>query len=137
LKTYLRLILLVTIPLTLLLVFISEPLARLIYERGAFTAADTRLVGKVQACYLLQIPFNALGLLGVRLLNALHRNEVLMLISGVNLLVNIAANYALMQVMGVAGISLSTSLVYIVSMILVFYFALTQLRDRQNQHAKA
>jgi putative peptidoglycan lipid II flippase len=131
LNTYLRLILLVTIPLTLLLILISEPLAGLIFERGAFTAADTKLVGRVQACYLLQLPFNALGLLGVRLLNALHRNEVLMFISGVNLLVNIVGNYVLMQFMGVAGISLSTSLVYIVSMILIYYFALTRLRDRQ------
>jgi putative peptidoglycan lipid II flippase len=120
-RTYARLILLITIPLTLLLFFLSEALVRLIYERGAFSIADTKLVGRVQAFYFLQMPFHVLGILGVRLLSALARNQALIRITGINLLVNIAANYLFMRYMGVAGISLSTSLVYLVSMSLILW----------------
>ncbi len=121
LRAYSRLLALVTIPTTLVLVYFSEPLVRLIYERGAFTNADTKLVGRVQAFYFLQMPFHLLGILGVRVLSALARNQSLIRITAVNLLVNVAANYVFMRLMGVAGISLSTSLVYVVSMSLILW----------------
>ncbi len=128
LKTYTRLILLTAIPLTIALFIFSEPLAGLIFERGAFTPADTKLVGRVQAYYLLQLPFAALGVLGVRLLSALQRNQILLLITAINLSLKVGANYVLMQSLGVAGISLATSLVFALSLGLIFYFALKYLR---------
>lgn len=121
LRTYSRLLALVTIPATLALVYFSEPLVRLIYERGAFTNADAKLVGRVQAFYFLQMPFHLLGILGVRTLSALARNQSLIRITAMNLAVNVAANYVFMRYMGVAGISLSTSLVYVVSMSLILW----------------
>ena len=47
-------------------------------NRGEFTAADTRLVGRVQALYALQIPFYVLGMLFVRLISAAAANRVLL-----------------------------------------------------------
>jgi peptidoglycan biosynthesis protein MviN/MurJ (putative lipid II flippase) len=44
-KTFSALILLCTIPATMLIVTQSEHLIRLLFERGAFTARDTRQVG--------------------------------------------------------------------------------------------
>ncbi len=120
-RTYARLILVVTIPSTLLLVVFSEPLVRLIFERGAFSSADTKLVGRVQAFYFLQMPFHLLGLLGVRVLSAMVRNQTLLRITAINLVVNVAANYFFLHYMGVAGIALSTSLVYFVSMTLILW----------------
>ncbi len=117
LKTYIYLILLVTIPLTLILVFFSEPLARLFFERGAFTSADTWRVSQVQALFLLQIPFYSLCILMVRLISSLNMNHILMRVAIINLLFKIVFNYFFMQRLGVAGIALSTSLVYMVSFI--------------------
>lgn len=117
LKTYIYLILLVTIPLTLILVFFSEPLVRLFFERGAFTLADTWRVSQVQALFLLQIPFYFLGILMVRLISSLNMNAILMQAAIINLLCKIVFNYLLMQRLGAAGIALSTTLVYVVSFI--------------------
>ena len=117
LKTYTYLILLVTIPLTLILVFFSESLVRFFFERGAFTLADTWRVSQVQALFLLQVPFYFLGILMVRLISSLKINRILMQAAIINLFLKITFNYFLMQRLGAAGIALSTTLVYVVSFI--------------------
>ena len=71
------------------------------------------------AFFALQTPFYAIGILGVRLLNALGRNQLLMWFSVVSLAVNVGGNLLLMKVLGVAGIALSTTIVYLVSALLV------------------
>jgi len=130
LKTYSRSIVLVTVPLTLGLVVFSHPLIRILFQRGAFTAADTKIVSRVQAFLSLQIPFYILAQLGVRFISALKRNSVLMVIAGVNLVVNVIFNLILMRYEGVAGIALSTSLVYLVSCALVYASIARSLRGR-------
>ena len=120
LRVYSRSILLVTVPITLGLVVFSHPLIRIVFQRGAFTAVDTGVVSRVQALLSLQIPFYILANLGVRLISALKRNWVLMAIAGVNMIVNIVFNLILMRYLGVAGIALSTSFVYLISCALVY-----------------
>ncbi|MCF8143856.1 MAG: murein biosynthesis integral membrane protein MurJ [Deltaproteobacteria bacterium] len=127
-KTYARLIILTTVPMTLFLVYLSHPIIALLFERGAFTAGDAHLVGRVQALYLLQAPFYFLGIMGVRLLSALKKNHVLMGISAANLLTNIVGNYVFMHFWGLPGISLSTSVVYFISMILIYLSLRSGLR---------
>ena len=110
----------------------SEPMVRVVFERGSFNASDTRVVSVVTACFALQIPFYVAGILGVRLLNALGKGRSIMLICAANMLVNVFGNLILMRWMGVAGIALSTSLVYLLSCVLVFYVILTELKQRQG-----
>jgi putative peptidoglycan lipid II flippase len=95
-------------------------LIRIVFQRGAFTAADTSVVSRVQAFLSLQIPFYILANLGVRLVSALKRNSVLMVICGINMVLNIIFNLILMRYIGVAWIALSTSFVYLVSCALVY-----------------
>jgi putative peptidoglycan lipid II flippase len=128
LKTYIYLILLVTIPLTLILVYFSEPLVRLFFERGAFTSADTWRVSQVQALFLLQVPFYFLGILMVRLISSLKMNRILMQAAIINLFLKIIFNYLFMQRLGAAGIALSTTLVYAVSFIYYSVILCKQMR---------
>lgn len=114
---YLKLIVIITVPLTLIMIVFSVPLIEVIYQRGAFTSADTALVGKVQVFYFLQIPFYIMAILTVRLISALKANQILMWGAVFNLVVNIVFNLIFMRVWGVAGIALSTSVVYFVSLI--------------------
>ena len=120
LKVYARLIVLVTVPITACLVVFAHPLIRIVFQRGAFTAVDTGVVSRVQAMLSLQIPFYFLANLGVRLVSALKKNWVLMVIAGVNMVVNIVFNLILMRYLGVAGIALSTSFVYLVGCALIY-----------------
>jgi putative peptidoglycan lipid II flippase len=115
LKRYLVIIVAATIPLTAVLIAVSQPLIKLLYQRGAFNAADAQLVSWIQICYAFQIPSNLIGILFVRFISAVRRNDLLMYVAGFNLVVNVVLNLALMRLWGVAGIALSTSLVYLFS----------------------
>jgi putative peptidoglycan lipid II flippase len=121
-----------TIPATILLVVFSTPIVVLLFQRGSFTAADAQLVGRVQACYLLQIPFHLLGVLAVRFIMAMSHNRVLTVITAVQLVVNVVANLVLMRVFGLAGIALSTSLVFALSMAIAFVVLVMLLRERSS-----
>lgn len=133
LKTYSRLILLVTVPITAGLVLFSHPLIKLMFQRGAFAATDTSVVSHVLAFLSLQIPFYILGNMGVRMISALKHNSWLTAIAGINMVLNIALNWILMKYAGVAGIALSTSLVYLVSCIMVFGSILAAMRQEAMQ----
>ena len=134
LKRYSVLVVATTVPLTLGLMILSKPLVRLLFQRGAFTSADADLVGWVQICYLIQVPFYILGLLYVRFLSSVKRNDVLMYGAGISLVLDIILNLILMRRWGVAGIALSTSCVYAIS---CFYLILNSYRVMPKEHARS
>ncbi len=107
------------LPLALVLYLLSEPVVRLFFQRGAFTAADTRVVAQVQAYYVVQIPFYVLNMIMVRLLSAMHRNHILMISGSLNLCLNVALNLLFIRIWGVAGIALSSSAVTVLSFVLL------------------
>lgn len=122
LRVYRRLILAVTVPMVILLVWWSDALVRILFERGAFGETDARLVSEVQVYFLLQIPFYLLGIMGVRLVSALSLNHVLVVIALVNFVANIIGNLLLSKLFGVAGIALSTTIVYFLSFSLIYWY---------------
>ena len=134
-KTYARFIVYISVPLTAVLYLLSESIISILFERGAFNAEDTKLVSQAQAFYVLQIPFYILGILSVRLISSLKANHILMWGACISLPLNILLNYIFMQWIGVAGIALSTTCVYIVSFLflsimLANKLRLEELRDR-------
>ena len=118
-RAYTKIILLASIPGVALLALLSEPLVHLLFERGAFTPATTRAVSHVQIYYTLQIPFYVLSMLGARLLSALDGNAIVLRIGALNLALNIAGNYVFMHWFGVAGIAISTSVMYLVACVVM------------------
>lgn len=117
LQTYVRLVVVITVPLTLVLGFFSESIVHVLFERGAFNTRDTQIVAQTQLFYLLQVPFYLLCTLYVRLISSLCANHILMWGAIINLLVNVVLNLIFIQWLGVAGIALSTSVVYMVSLL--------------------
>lgn len=131
-RFYSLLIAATTIPLTIALAWLSEPIVRILFERGAFTAADSALVGDVQRMFVLQIPFYLLAILGVRLVSALGKNQVISTVAAINVVLNVVLNLILSRYYGVAGIALSTSIVYAVSCTLVFVSLAWMTRERRD-----
>lgn len=131
-RTYCKLIAVTTIPATIVLIVLSGLIIRHLFERGAFTAADSQIVSWTQIWFLMQIPFYTLGILAVRLISALQANRILMWGSAISLVLNAVLDYVLMQKMGVAGIALSTSLVYIVSFVYLFVMLMRVMRKRMQ-----
>ena len=131
-KRYATLVALTTIPIMAAFMVFSRPLVALLFQKGAFNSADTDLVSRVQLCYAIQIPFYIAGMLFVRFLHAIRRNEILMYGSALNLVLDIIFNLVLMRRFGVAGIALSTSLVYFFSL---GYLGLSSARILRQQGA--
>jgi putative peptidoglycan lipid II flippase len=115
LRVYSKVIALGAVPGVLGLILASNTIVRLLFERGAFTAADTTLVASVQALYLLQLPFVLIGVLLVRLASSLQKNQILLLGAAITLPLNVGLNLLFMRWLGVAGIALATSVVFVVS----------------------
>jgi putative peptidoglycan lipid II flippase len=133
LKTYAWLILLVTLPLAVILMYYSEPLVRLILQRGAFTPADTHVVSQVQAIYLFQVPFVLVGILFVRVISSLKANHLLLWGTVINLILTLVFNYIFLQRFQVVGIALATSLMFVISTSYFIYVGI-QLTQKQAVH---
>jgi putative peptidoglycan lipid II flippase len=128
LKHYLGLIFAAAIPLTGLIILLSEPIVKLLFQRGSFTAENTQLVAQIQSCFALQIPFYIGCILVVRLHSAMRNNQMMMWGSAGNLIVNVGLNYLFMQWWGVRGIALSTSCVYLFSFVFLLFFLIRNLK---------
>jgi len=100
---------------TALGVVYSPQIVELVFQHGKFTLEDSQLVATIQTLYLLQLPFHLTGLLFVRLISAMGRNQVLAGISVMNVVTNLAGNILLSRAMGAPGIALSTSIVFCLS----------------------
>ncbi|MBX3739294.1 MAG: hypothetical protein KF715_21580 [Candidatus Didemnitutus sp.] len=106
---------------TLLLVLGSDWLAGLLFHRGQFTPEAVAMVASLQRFYAIQLPFYAGGIFLVRLIHALQGNRFLMWGSLISLVVNIALNLLFRSWLGLQGIPLANSLMYVLSF---FYLSL-------------
>ena len=129
---YCRWILILSPAVSLVLVVLSDTLVGFALQRGMFDEADTALVGRVQAAYALQIPFYICGILFVRVISSMIANHILMIVSFLNLTINVILNYILMQRWGVVGIALSTSFVYLFSFTFLLSTVWRKLPRRQG-----
>ena len=137
LSTYTNLIALVTVPLTVVLIIFSEPLIATFFQAGAFTAQDAHLVARVQSLLFLQLPFYAIGNLYVTAISSLRRNQILMWGTTIAISVNILLNLLFMRLLGLPGIALSTSGVYLVNVFYLRFMLMRTLRKLETTEAKA
>ncbi|MEO8901661.1 MAG: lipid II flippase MurJ [Polyangiaceae bacterium] len=112
------------------LALFSEPLIKLLFQRGHFIAADTSAVASVQSLYALQIPFHLAGIVGVRALQSMRRNRTIMLIVVLNVICNVVADYSFVKLYGLRGIALATSVTYIVACGAILTAAAAAIRRR-------
>jgi len=107
-------------PACLLILGFGQTGIRLLFQHGRFGADSTRLVYLAWAGYSLGLVPVSIGMMAVRVANALHENWLLFRIGIVLLVVNALLDYALMRVAGIMGITLSTSMVYCLSTVLLY-----------------
>lgn len=103
-------------------ILLSHPVIALVFERNAFTSDDTEIVAKIQQMYLLQIPSYVTGLIMVKFLTSINKNNIMVVTSVIGLLLNMILNYVLIDVMGVYGLALATSLVSIMNSIILYIY---------------
>jgi putative peptidoglycan lipid II flippase len=112
-----RQILLLLIPAAAAVLVLSEPMTRLVYQRGEFDAAQTDLVATALFWFAFSLPFNGLFLLLTRTFFSLQRPWVPSAISAVNLAITAVAALALYGPFGVGGIVAATAIATAVSVV--------------------
>jgi putative peptidoglycan lipid II flippase len=104
------LMLMLNVPATLGLIVLATPIVRIIFERGAFTPADTAATASALQFY----GFGLLGYSVVRIVSpafyALGRARTPVQVSVATVLFNAALNIVLAQVLGYRGLALGTSI---------------------------
>jgi putative peptidoglycan lipid II flippase len=118
----LTLMLVLNVPATVGLIVLATPIVRVIFERAAFTPADT-------AATAAAVRFYALGLVGYSIVRiaspvfyALGQNRTPVMISVATVLANALLNVALVRVMGYQGLALGTSIAALFNAALLMFF---------------
>ena len=117
-----RLVMLLTIPSAIGLVILAEPIIRLIYQHGRFTAAGTTQTAAALRFYALGLA----GYAGVKVLApafyAINKRNLPMVVSLVSIAVNFGLNWLFTFRLGLGhrGLALSTSLVAITNFLLLY-----------------
>ncbi len=119
----LKLVIGLTIVLTIIGIFMSDWIIEILFERNEFTHEDTLKVALIQKIILAHVPFYLCTLIIVKFLTSINKNAFMAWISLFNLLVNIVLNIVLIKYYDVYGLALSTTLVLIISS--CFYFGYT------------
>ncbi len=120
---------LITIPITLLLIIFHQPIVNLAFGRGRFAQERLSDVGLVWICYLLGFVPAMIVSVFFRALLTLKSTKVLMQWAFCLVLLKILLNFILMRHLNVVGIALATSIASVFSLCYlrtVFYKSLTR-----------
>jgi putative peptidoglycan lipid II flippase len=88
---------------------ISEKIIQLLFERGAFTAADTQESAAVMSAYLFQLPFLLLAMVSTRALVAMGRTLAMTWITAGQLILAGSLAYLFSSQYGVLGVASGTA----------------------------
>ena len=104
------------------LLLLAPSIVRVIYQRGAFTAANTALVARVLQGYLGVLLFSSVQYIETRLFYARRNTMTPMIISIASLTMNVVLNYLLGFVfhLGAYGLAIASSIAAFVSMTLMY-----------------
>jgi putative peptidoglycan lipid II flippase len=112
-----RQILLLLVPATAAILVLSEPMTRLVFERGVFDEQSTDLVSEALFWFAFSLPFNGLFLLMTRTFFSLQRPWLPTAISLGNLVITAGGALLLYKPFGVGGIVAATGIATIASVV--------------------
>jgi putative peptidoglycan lipid II flippase len=100
---------LLLIPSAALLMALTTPIVRLVYQRGHFTAHSTHLVSIALFWFAFSLPFGGLNLLLTRTFFAVKRPWLPTGLAALNMLVDVVVSIALYKPLGIAGLVIGTA----------------------------
>jgi putative peptidoglycan lipid II flippase len=116
-----NLILLITIPATVGLAVLADPIVEVAFERGEFDAVATGMTSRALVFYSLGLVGMALRTLLDRVYYSLQDTKTPMINGAISVLLNIIFNLILIRSMAHAGLALATSIAVTIATLLMFY----------------
>lgn len=124
----LRMVMIINVPAALGLALLSEPITRLLFQRGAFQAGDTALMTPVLAVYALGLPFLSFTTLALRGFYALKDTATPVRAAALSFVVNIVLSVALMEWLSTIGLAIASNLAVLAQA----WFLQTRLTRKQG-----
>jgi putative peptidoglycan lipid II flippase len=115
----LRLILLINVPAAAGLALLSEPIVRLLYQRGEFTAANTQAMAPLLTLFVVGMPFFSVVSLTVRAFYSVKDTATPVKIAVVDFAVNLVLSLLLKRWLGANGLVLASTTAIIVQALLL------------------
>jgi putative peptidoglycan lipid II flippase len=128
LKRMLKFVFISLVIIIIPIIFFSDIIVQLIFERNQFTSDDTLLVSKLQMILLVGAPFYICDNIIVQYLTSLNRNTFMAFVSFGSMTLNIILDYIFLNLYGIYGIVLCTTTIYIVRSLVLFSYA-----NKQNK----
>ena len=116
-----NLVLLITIPATVGIIVLAQPIVEVAFERGEFTAADTIMTKQALIFYSLGLVAMGMRLLITRVYYSLHNTRTPMINGALSVGFNILLNLILIRYMAHAGLAFATSISVTVATLILFY----------------
>ncbi len=117
------------IVLALFLALLAPRIVALLFERGAFTRADTMAVATALRWGVWQFPFYFAGLVFVSLLAGASRYRLIGVVGVLAIAAKVLLNFALAPRLGLPGIMLAGTLMYVMTAVICF-IAVRNSRNR-------
>jgi len=117
---WLGLLFFLTVPAVAALVILRVSLIEMLFQRGAFDAAATRITAEALLGYAPGLPFLAAGRFLARVFYALQDSLTPMLIGVVVIVLNVVLSVVMVRFLALGGLALAASLSAAVSMLVLF-----------------
>jgi putative peptidoglycan lipid II flippase len=101
---------LLLIPSAVMLMVLTTPIVRLVYQRGAFSPHSTHLVSVALFWFAFSLPFGGLNLLLTRTFFALQRPWIPTTLALMNMVVDVIVSVVLYKPLGIAGLVIGTAI---------------------------
>jgi len=114
-----RLILMINVPAAVGLALLSQPIVRLLFRHGQFTAADAHTMAVLLALFVIGMPFFSVVNLTVRAFYSVKDTATPVKVAAIDFTVNLVLSLVLMQWLGAAGLVLASTTAIIVQTVLL------------------
>ncbi|MEP2279024.1 lipid II flippase MurJ [Maribacter sp.] len=111
-------------------ILLSDFIVALLFERKEFTAEDSQVVSTIQKIFLAYIPFKIVGMIMINFATSINKNSIMAYISLVALILNLILDYFLMNIYGIFGIALCTTIITVLKSMIMYWY-LNRLKARE------
>jgi murein biosynthesis integral membrane protein MurJ len=127
LRFYLWIVSIGTTVLAAFMLLLAHPLVRILFQRGAFSAADTNLTANTLVGFVIGLTPMALGFILARSFVALRKNRLLLITTIFGVIANAIFDYIFARLWQSTGIALATSAVYFCNMFILLFMLRRQI----------
>ena len=117
-KKTLNIILMLIIPICVGTLVLSEPIVKLLFERGKFSQSDTIMTANILMIYIISILAFSLRNVISRAFYSLHDTKTPMINGAIAIVFNIVLNIVLSKYMGYIGLAIATTIAAYIGLVI-------------------